>query len=248
MTVQENIEKQEPNPQQVNVPARLKLSDEEILKKYSFPHSPPPIGSEEEALLNGALANQRLRQAANSRKATDRDLEAVLKSGGSLDAGERARLALEIHGQLKKNKRRSRLIFWSGWVFFLSLIGGLSFLAYVYAMNNIRSERYTIPYTCKFVYGNGELEGRRSLSLPVKSLSGWRWTPPWSMVDERVEIVLPGDPIIFVGVDNKGKTWRKEYNKGEFGTAILPNSQTYWIVGKSAKETTVIQHADFCNK
>ena len=243
MTVPEN---QSSDMQQVNVPMRVKLSDEEILKKYSFPHSPPPIGSEEEALLKAALANQRIRQAALSRNATDKDLEAVLKAGDGIDAGERYRLALDIHRQIKKNKRRARLMFWSGWMFFLALVSGLVYLGYVYAMNNIRSERYTIPYTCKFVYGNGELEGRRSLSLPVKSLSGWRWTPPWSVVDERVEIVLPGDPIIFVGVDNKGKTWRKEFSKGEFGTAILPNSQTYWIIGKNAKETTVIQHADFC--
>lgn len=243
MTVPEN---QSSDMQQVNVPMRVKLSDEDILKKYSFPSPPPPIGSEEEALLNGALANQRLRQAALSRKATDKDLEAVLKAGDGIDAGERYRLALDIHRQIKKNKRRARLMFWSGWMFFLALVSGLVYLGYVYAMNNIRSERYTIPYTCKFTYGNGELEGRRSLSLPVKSLSGWRWTPPWSVVDERVEIVLPGDPIVFVGVDNKGKTWRKEFSKGEFGAAILPNSQTYWIIGKNAKETTVIQHADFC--
>lgn len=241
MTVPENVD-----AQQVNVPMRLKLSDEDILKKYSFPHPPPAIGSEEEGLLKAALANQRLRQAANNRKATDKDLEAVLKSGDGIDAGERYKLALEIHKQLKKNKRRSRLIFWSGWMFFLSLLGGLAFLGYVYAMNNITSERYTIPYSCKFKYGDSELEGRRSLSLPVKSLSGWRWTPPWSVVDERVEIVLKGDPIIFVGVDNKGKTWRKEFSKGEFGTAILPNSQTYWVVGKNIKETISIQHADFC--
>lgn len=241
MTVPENVD-----TQQVNMTVRLKLSDEDILKKYSFPNPPPPIGSEEEGLLKDALANQRLRMAANSRKATDRDLEAVLKPNNGIDAGERARLALDIHKQLKKNKRRSRLIFWSGWMFFLSLISGLGVLGYIYAMNHITSERYTIPYTCKFAYGNGELEGRRSLSLPVKSLSGWRWTPPWSVVDERVEIVLPGDPIIFVGVDNKGKTWRKEFSKGEFGTAILPNSQTYWVVGKNTKETTVIQHTDFC--
>lgn len=246
MTVPENIEKQEANTQQTNLPMKLKLSDEDVLKRYSFPNPPPAIGSDEEALFKAALANQRLRQAALSRKATDKDLEAVLKSGDGIDAGERARLALEIHKQLKKNKRRSRLIFWSGWVFFLSLLGGLGFLGYVYAMNHIQSERYTIPYNCKFKYGDSELEGRRSLSLPVKSLSGWRWTPPWSIVDERVEIVLKGDPILFVGVDNKGKTWRKEFSKGEFGTAILPNSQTYWVIGKNTKETTVIQHADFC--
>jgi len=246
MTVPENIEKPANASPQVNMVSRVKLTDEELLKKYSFPHSPPPIGSEEEGMLKAALANQRIRQAALSRKATDDDLEAVLKDGGSIDAGERYRLALGIHKQLKKNKRRSRVIFWTGWLFFLSLLGGLGFLGYVYAMNNIHSERYSIPYSCKFAYGDSELEGRRTLSLPVKSLSGWRWTPPWSIVDERVEIVLKGDPIVFVGVDNKGKTWRKEFSKGEFGTAILPNSQSYWIIGKSVKETTVIQHADFC--
>lgn len=246
MTIPENVEKQKPDARAPSMTIRLKMSDEDILKKYSFPHSPPPVGSEEEGLLKGALANQRIRQAALSRKATDEDLEAVLKDGGSIDAGERYKLALGIHKQLKKNKRRSRVIFWTGWLLFLSLLGGLGFVGYVYAMNNIHSERYSIPYSCKFAYGDGELEAHRTLSLPVKSLSGWRWTPPWSIVDERVEITLKGDPIVFVGVDNKGKTWRKEFSKGEFGSAILPNSQSYWIIGKNVKETTVIQHADFC--
>jgi len=239
MTVQER-----PDSQELVLP-KIVMTDEEILKKYSFPHSPPPIGSDEEEMFKGALARQRVRNIELSHRTTDKDLEEVL-GAKDVNAGERAKIALEIHNQLKANKRRDRLKFWSGWLFFFALLGGLGYLGYIYAMNNIHGERYTVPYTCKIPYGNGELEGHRYLSFPVKTLDGWRWTPPWAVVDEKVEIVLKGDPIIFVGVSNKGKTWRKEFAKGEFGTAKLPLSQTYWIVGKNFKETTVIQHADFC--
>lgn len=250
MTVPENVEDQtSDNKEGFAIPPglmRLKLSDEDLIAKYSFPNSPPPIGSEDHQLWNAAMVRYRLRNIELNRKTSGKDLEEVLTSDSNIDAGERMRLALKINQQLKKNNRRARLMFWSGWLFFLSLLGGLGYLGYVYAMNNIHSERYTIPYTCKFQYGDSELEGRRHLSFPVKSLSGWRWTPPWAIVDEKVEIVLKGDPIIFVGVSDKGKTWRKEFGKGEFGTAILPNSQTYWVLGKNSKETTVIQRADFC--
>lgn len=246
MTVPENLEQQPSNTQQVNVPINLQLSDEDLIRKYSYPHPPPRLHSEEYKLWSAAMERDRLRNIGLNRKTSEKDLEAVLSGNTGIDAGERLKLALAIRTQLKKNKRRSRFMFWSGWLFFLSLLSGLGYLGYVYAMNNIHSERYTVPYTCKFQYGDSELEGHRFMSFPVKSLSGWRWTPPWSIVDEKVEIVLKGDPIIFVGVNDKGKTWRKEFGKGEFGTAILPNSQTYWVVGKNSKETTVIQHADFC--
>lgn len=246
MTVQDPIEKQESNAQQVNVPAHAKMSDDQLIRKYSYPHAPPQLNSPEYHAWLAAREREAMRNIGLNRKTSEKDLEAVLRGTDGIDAGERLKLALAIRVQLKKNKRRSRFMFWSGWLFFLSLLGMLGYLGYVYAMNNIHGERYTVPYTCKFQYGSNELEGNRYLSFPVKTLSGWRWTPPWAVVDEKVEIVLPGDPIIFVGVDNKGKTWRREFGKGEFGKAILPNSQTYWVIGKNSKETLVIQHADFC--
>lgn len=245
MTVQDAVEQQESNTQQVNVPMEVRLSDEDLIKKFSYPHSPPTIGTTQYELLSAAMERTRLRNIGLNRKTSEKDLEAVL-AATSMDPGERLKLALAIRVQLKKNNRRSRFVFWSGWLFFLSLLTALGYMGYVYAMNNIHGERYTVPYDCKIPFGDSELEGHRYLSFPVKTLSGWRWTPPWAVVDEKVEVVLKGDPIIFLGVSDKGKTWRKEFGKGEFGKAILPNSQTYWIVGKNAKETTVIQHADFC--
>jgi len=234
---------------QVNYPGAgfgRQETDEEILERYSFPKPPPAIDSPEEKRFKSALARRRLRNIEISRKTSDKDLAEVLKADPAVDAGERARLALEIHTQLRRNNRRKRLMFWSGWLFFILLLSGLSYLGWLYAMNHITHERYTVPYTCKIPYGNSELEGHRYLSFPVKSLEGWRWTPPWSEVDEKVEVVLKGDPIIFVGISNKGKKWRKEFTKGEFGTAKLPLSATYWIIGKNFKETTVIQHTEFC--
>jgi hypothetical protein len=246
MTVPENVEKQESTAQQVNVPMEIQLSDEDLIRKYSYPNNPPMLGSVQYEAYSAALERARLRNVELNRKTSEKDLEDVLSANSGIDAGERLKLALAIRMQLKKNKRRSRFMFWSGWLFFLSLLSGLGYMGYVYAMNNIHGERYTVPYTCKFQYGDSELEGHRFLSFPVKTLSGWRWTPPWAVVDEKVEIVLKGDPIIFVGVNEKGKTWRKEFGKGEFGVAILPISPTYWVIGKNSKETTVIQHADFC--
>lgn len=219
--------------------------DKEILRKFTSPNPPPAPGSDNEKLFVSALRREQFRNIENATNHTEEDLVKVLDNR-EVDAGDRARVALQISVRLQKQRRRRLWKFWTGWLFFLLLLTGIGSGLYYYVLTNMVSGRYSVPSTCKIPFGDGELEGHRKLSLPYKTLHGWQWTTPWATVMEEVEVVLKGDPLTIVGINEKGKPWRKEYNKGEFGVAQLPNSSTYWLIGKNFKETAVIQHADFC--
>jgi len=192
---------------------------------------------------------------APSNKTTAKDVRQALEQAAvsvdSLDSGDkgaRARAvltALAAAKQLEKNQFRKKIKFWLGWVVFFCLLGGIGYGGWVWAKPQLAVGRYTVPVTCKIPYAGDELEVHRNFTYPYKSLLGYHLVDEGA-VEIEDEVVLQGDKLTILGIKN-GKTWRKDYSKGEFGTAKLPNTDIYWFVGEKTKDTKAVTFNSFCN-
>lgn len=190
-----------------------------------------------------------------SNKTTTKDVRQALEMAAvsldsldGSDAGARAQAvmkALAAVKQLEKNQLRKRIKFWLGWFVFFALLGGMGYGGWQWAKPQLATGRYTVPVKCKMEYAGEEMEVRRNFTYPFKSLFGYHLVDEGA-VEIEDEVVLQGDKLTILGIKN-GRTWRKDYAKGEFGTAKLPNTDIYWFVGEKAKDTKAVTFNTFCN-
>lgn len=218
-------------------------------------NAPPRPGSEAEAEFNRRWDEEQEAQIGIDKNTDVSDLRDWLQVAlnqtptDSPDAGDRARVlmkAMAAAKQVEKNHRRKRIKFWLGWFVFFALIAGIVAGGWYYGKDKLQTGRYTVPVTCKIPFGDGEFEARRHFTYPFQSLFGYH------LVDEGAvtiqdEIVLKGEKLSILGIKD-GRTWRKNYAKGEFGVAKLKPSDTYWFVGDNIKDTAAVRFNTFCNK
>lgn len=143
--------------------------------------------------------------------------------------------------QQKKHKRVLR-----GTLLLLILVAIVTGAVF-WAIQNVTRGHYTVPSACKVPFGDSEITGNRYRTYSYQELFGYRLTGDDSIVSERTEIKLPGETLTILGFDEaKGKWWRQNYAKGEFGTPMLKPTDKYWFVGEKTK-TALVTYNNFCN-
>ncbi|MNM20168.1 hypothetical protein D3C81_305030 [compost metagenome] len=161
------------------------------------------------------------------------------------DAGAMARDALLAVQRLKRENKRKRIRFWSGWLVFLLLIAGITYGTWRVLPEYVVTGRYTVPSTCSVPLGKGELTGNREYSYQYKSLFGYHLVDE-STALERTTIDVKGDKLIVLGWDKTtGKTWRQNIGMGEKGIAILKHADIYWFL--TDKDMATVPYSAFCN-
>lgn len=198
------------------------MPNEEFNIKYLQVVHPEPKGASVEELLSDAI---RLSEEHNP------------------DAGARAREALAAFNVLKVEHRRRFIRFWTGWLVFLLLVGGVLFGLWKILPEYMITGRYTVVAECKVPFGDSELTGKRTYSYAYKSLFGYHLVDESTRL-ERTTLDINGNKLTILG-QNGEKWWRQNISLGEKGIAILKHADTYWFV--SDKNTALVPYSGFCN-
>jgi hypothetical protein len=209
--------------------------------------APPRPGSKEhvrQGNIRGALLANKDLTVPEFIDALKQHVEQLNPQEGevSQDPAILALAALERVQEEKRKKKIRRLIFWPLALIILAAIGyGL----WQWGLTKMQVGRYTVVANCSVDFAGGQLEGKRYYTYPFKSLFGYHLVDEGG-VTEVTELKLPGDTLTVLGYDEaKNKWWRKNFTKGEFGTAKLKPSDKYWFVGEKEK-TALVPYNGFC--
>lgn len=211
--------------------------------------APPPLGSDElerQREIRTALGRAKNGSLPMLTQMLKSHVENLDLSPGQAerDPGIMALGALARVQEENQRKKTKRLIFWSVFILLLAAIG---LGGYTWVAANIVKGHYTVPYECKVPFGDTELTGHRYRTYGYQELFGYRLTGADSIVSERTEVKLPGENLTILGFNGtKGKWWRMNYAKGEFGNSILKPTDKYWFVGDK-KKTALVTYDAFCN-
>lgn len=160
------------------------------------------------------------------------------------DAGAMARDALMAVQNVKRDNRRKRIRFWTGWLVFLLLVAGVAFGTWKVLPEYVVSGRYTVPSECSAPLGKGEITGTREYSYAYKSLFGYHLVDESTALEKTV-VNIKGERMTILGWDKAtGKTWRQNIDVGERGVAILKHADLYWFL--TDKDMATVPYTGFC--
>jgi len=228
-------------------------SDQQFLTGNIHDWIPPRPGSEEskrQLALHSAIAHGQSRFDLDtaihllSEEVERKKIDGISDTELERDA---AIIGLSALGRVKKEisqKKRKRVL--RGTLLLLVLVAIVTGVVF-WALQNVTRGHYTVPTECKVPFGDSEITGNRYRTYSYQELFGYRLTGDDSIVSERTEIKLPGETLTILGFDEaKGKWWRQNYAKGEFGTPMLKPTDKYWFVGEKTK-TALVSYDGFCN-
>lgn len=167
------------------------------------------------------------------------------------DASDKGLQALTRIKRAQEDIRKRKYKRVGFWIVFVTLMLTLFFAGKAFLAENVVESVHVTTNECTVPWGTGKLDVVRHYEYPSKSLLGYQLldrSHP-KIIDE---IKLPGDTLTILGADNritekhpKGKFWRMNFSKGEFGSRKLKYADQLWLVGEKDK-TTLLTRNSFC--